>query len=68
MRRIFAQTRKELIQIMRDRLALTLALVLPLIIMLLLGTATSLTVSDLPIVVQDLDDSPASRSFIDAFR
>ena len=68
MRRIFAQTRKELTQIGRDRLALTLALVLPLIILLLLGTAISLTVSDLPIVVQDLDDSPASRSFIDAFR
>jgi ABC-2 type transport system permease protein len=67
-RRIFAQTRKELTQIMRDRLALTLALVLPLIILLLLGTAISLTVSDLPIVVQDLDDSPASRSFIDVFR
>ena len=31
MRRIFAQTRKELTQIARDRLALALALVLPLI-------------------------------------
>jgi ABC-2 type transport system permease protein len=68
MRRVFAQTRKELTQIMRDRLALTLALVLPLIILFLLGTAISLTVSDLPIVVQDLDDSPASRNFTDAFR
>ncbi len=68
MRRIFAQTRKELTQITRDRLALTLALVLPLIILFLLGTAISLTVSNLPIVVQDLDSSPASRSFIDAFR
>ncbi len=68
MRRIFAQARKELTQIMRDRLALTLALVLPLIILFLLGTAISLTVSDLPMVVQDLDGSPASRSLIDAFR
>jgi ABC-2 type transport system permease protein len=67
-RRIFAQTRKELTQVMRDRLALTLALVLPQIILMLLGTAISLTVSDLPIVVQDLDDSSASRSLIDAFR
>jgi ABC-2 type transport system permease protein len=68
MRRIIAQTRKELTQIMRDRLALALALVLPLGLLLLLGTAISLTVNDLPIVVQDLDDSPASRDFIDAFR
>ena len=68
MRRIVAQTRKELIQILRDRLALTLALVLPLILLFLLGTAISLTVTGLPIIVQDLDSSPASRDFIDAFR
>jgi ABC-2 type transport system permease protein len=68
MRRVFAQMRKELTQIARDRLALVLALVLPLCLMLLLGNAVSLTVTGLPIVVQDLDDTPASRDFIDAFR
>jgi ABC-2 type transport system permease protein len=68
MRRIFAQTHKELTQIVRDRLALALALLLPLILLMLLGTAISLTVTDLPIVVQDFDDSTTSRDFIDAFR
>jgi ABC-2 type transport system permease protein len=68
MRRIFAQARKELTQIARDKLALVLALALPLGLMMLLGNAISLTVTGLPIIVQDLDDSPASRSFIDAFR
>ena len=68
MRRIFAQTTKELTQITRDRLAVTLALILPMCLLLLLGTAISLTVTALPIVVQDLDDSSASREFIDAFR
>ncbi len=68
MRRILAQARKELTQIFRDRLALVLALVLPLILLFLLGTALSLTVHDLPIIVQDFDDSSASRSLIDAFR
>ncbi|HWD98434.1 MAG TPA: hypothetical protein VG345_05345, partial [Bryobacteraceae bacterium] len=68
MRRIFAQTRKELIQIFRDRLALVLALVLPLFLLFLLGSAISLTVTGIPMVVQDLDDSAASRNFIDAFR
>lgn len=68
MRRIIAQARKELTQIVRDYRTLTLALVLPLALLLLLGAATSLTVTDLPIVVQDLDDSPASRALIDAFR
>lgn len=68
MRRIFAQIRKELTQIARDRLALALALVLPVMLMLIVSTALSLTVSNLPMVVQDLDDSPASRAYIDAFR
>jgi len=68
MRRIFAQSRKELTQIVRDWRTLTLALVLPLVLLLLVSSALSLTVTDLPIVVQDLDDSPASRNFVDAFR
>jgi ABC-2 type transport system permease protein len=68
MRRIFAQARKELIQIARDRLALALALVLPIFLLLLLSNSISLTVSDLPLIVQDLDSTPASRNYIDAFR
>jgi ABC-2 type transport system permease protein len=68
MRRILAQTRKELTQIVRDWRTLVLALVLPLVLLMLNGSAISLTVTDLPIIVQDFDDSPASREFIDAFR
>lgn len=68
MRRIIAQARKELTQTFRDRLTLVLALVLPLILLALLGTAISLTVTDLPIVVQDLDQTPLSRRYIDAYR
>lgn len=68
MRRILAQARKELIQIVRDWRTLALALVLPLVLLLLMSTAISLDVTDMPIVVQDFDDSPASHDFIDAFR
>ncbi|HEY3131340.1 MAG TPA: ABC transporter permease [Acidobacteriota bacterium] len=68
MRRILAQSRKELTQILRDRRALVLALALPMVLLMLMGTAISLTVSNLPIIVQDFDDSPASRELIDAFR
>ena len=68
MRRIFAQTRKELTQIVRDWRTLALALVAALGPAVLMSTAISLTASHLPIIVQDLDDSPASREFIDAFR
>ena len=68
MRRILAQTRKELTQILRDKMAIGLALFLPLMQLILMGSAISLTVENLPIAVQDLDDSAASRQFIDAFR
>ena len=68
MRRLIAQVRKELIQIVRDRIALTLALALPAILLLLMGTAISLTVGELPIVVQNLDGSPESLRLVDAFR
>jgi ABC-2 type transport system permease protein len=68
MRRILAQARKELIQLLRDRLALGLALVLPVALTALMGTSISLTVTDIPIVIQDLDQTPLSRRYADAFR
>ena len=66
MKRILAQVRKELTQLWRDRLTLALALVLPVLLLLLLSKATSLTVKDIPLVVQDLDKTPMSRSYIEA--
>lgn len=68
MKRVRAQLRKELAQILRDRLALGLALLLPLLQLLLMGHALSLVVRDLPLVVQDLDNSPSSRELVDGFR
>lgn len=68
MRRIIAQARKELIQIVRDWRTLALALVLPVVLLMLMSAGLSLTVNDLPIVVQDFDGSSASNNFIDAFR
>jgi len=68
MRRIVSQTRKELIQIVRDWRTLALALVLPLVLLMLMSVGLSLRVDNLPIVVQDFNDSPASHDFIAAFR
>jgi len=68
MRRILAQARKEIIQVLRDRLSLALALALPAVMLILMGTAFSLSVEDMPLVVQDFDDSPASRDLIDTLR
>src|SRR5262245_4956411 len=68
MGRILAQARKELVQLARDRLALGLVLVLPMMQLILMGTSFSFIVRDLPLVVQDLDGSPASRQLIAGFR
>ena len=65
MRRIFAQAKKELLQTYRDRLSLALALVLPLVLLTLFGTAISFSVTNLPVAVQDLDRTPMSRKYID---
>ncbi len=68
MKRIIAQTRKELTQFSRDRLTVVLALLLPMILMWLIGSSVSLTVSDLPVVVQDWDQTPISRRYVEAIR
>jgi ABC-2 type transport system permease protein len=66
MKRILAQVRKELTQLTRDPLTLALALVLPILLLLLLSKATSLSVRDIPVVVQDLDKTPMSRQYLEA--
>ena len=55
--RIWVQVRKELRQLTRDRLAVALALLLPLIQLTLMGQSLAFIVRDLPVVVQDFDDS-----------
>jgi ABC-2 type transport system permease protein len=66
MKRIIAQARKELTQTFRDKLTVALAIVLPLILLVLFGKAISFSVSGLTVVVQDLDQTPLSRLYIDA--
>jgi drug efflux transport system permease protein len=66
MKRVIAQVKKELVQLSRDKLTLALALVLPALLLLLLSKATSLSVKDIPIAVQDLDRTPSSRLYIEA--
>jgi ABC-2 type transport system permease protein len=52
----------------RDWRTLALALLLPVVLLVLLSAGLSLRVSNLPIVVQDFSDSPASRELVDALR
>ncbi|HET8677123.1 MAG TPA: ABC transporter permease [Blastocatellia bacterium] len=68
MKRIIAQARKELTQTFRDRLTVALALLLPLVLIVLIGAAISLSVKNVPVTVQDFDRTPLSRRYIDAVR
>ena len=61
MKKIIAQAGKELRQFSRDKLTVTLALVLPMVLMWLIGMSISLSVTDLPVVVKDMDQTPLSR-------
>lgn len=67
MRRIAAIANKELRQFLRDRLTLSLTVFLPLVQLALFATALTLNVRDLPLAIEDLDRSPASRRLMDAF-
>lgn len=66
-KRIIAQTIKELTQLGRDRLTLTLALGLPLILLLLFGFAASLDVNQINFAIQDLNLTSASREYVATF-
>jgi len=65
MKKILAQTWKELRQFSRDKLSLSLALVLPMVLMWLIGTCISLTVHDLPVAIKDMDQTPLSRHYVE---
>ncbi|HEY9877768.1 MAG TPA: ABC transporter permease [Leptolyngbyaceae cyanobacterium] len=65
MKRILAQARKELAQLQRDRLTLALAIVLPILTLFIFGFAIRLESKDIPIALQDLDNSPHSRAYIE---
>ena len=65
MKRILAQCVKELAQFRRDRLTLALAFLLPLITLLIFGFAIRLESKNIPLVVQDFDQSNLSRTYIE---
>ncbi|HIK46938.1 MAG TPA: ABC transporter permease [Leptolyngbyaceae cyanobacterium M65_K2018_010] len=65
MKRVLAQAVKELSQFWRDRLTVALAIVLPLLTLFIFGFAIRLESQNLPLVIQDLDNSPRSRAYIE---
>jgi ABC-2 type transport system permease protein len=63
--RILSQATKELAQFSRDRLTVGLALILPLGMLLIYGYAIRLEIKNIPLSVQDFDNSPLSHSYIE---
>ena len=65
MQRIFSQCIKELSQFRRNRLTLALAFLLPLMTLIIFGFAIRLEVKNIPLAIQDLDNTPLSRAYIE---
>ena len=66
-RRLWAMSRKEIIQLRRDPRSLALAFILPLVLILFFGYAISLDVKNIAMGVLDLSQTAESRQLIDAF-
>jgi ABC-2 type transport system permease protein len=62
--RIKAIVKKELIQIWRDPLSLSMAFLMPVMLLFIFGYAITLDVDRVKTVVRDLDKSSLSREFI----
>lgn len=61
---ILVQALKEWREFKRDRLSLALALLLPLFSLLLFGYGIRLESKDIPVVVNDLDNTSISREYV----
>jgi ABC-2 type transport system permease protein len=64
LRRLAAVVRKETLHVIRDWRSLTLALAIPIIMILLYGYALTLDLRNVPTVVWDQSRSPQSRDFL----
>jgi ABC-2 type transport system permease protein len=64
-RRIRNQFFKELEQFQRDHLGVALAFLLPVIALLIIGSAIRLEAKNIPLVVRDLDQTALSRSYVE---
>jgi ABC-2 type transport system permease protein len=67
MKRLLAMAGKEWKQFRRDRLTLALAVALPVVLMTLYGTALTTNVRNLRLAIQDLDHTPLSRRYVEAY-
>jgi len=67
-RRLRAILIKELHHITRDARSLAMALLVPVMMLLLFGTAISFDVKDVKVAILDQDHTPDSRKLVDTIR
>lgn len=67
LRRLWAVSRKEFLHIRRDPRSLGMAIAIPVLLLTLYGYALTLDVDNVPMVIWDQSESPASREFVSGF-
>ncbi|MGD0698141.1 MAG: ABC transporter permease [Terriglobia bacterium] len=66
-RRAWAIARKEFLHILRDPRSLGMAIAMPMLLLMLYGYALTLDVDNVPMIVWDQSQTPASRDFVSQF-
>ena len=67
LKRVYAVARKEMLHVVRDPRSLGMAIAIPMLLLMLFGYALTLDVDNVPLVVWDQDQTPASRELISRF-
>ena len=65
--RVWAIARKEFTHIIRDPRSLGMAIAIPMLLLVLFGSALTLDVDNVPLVIWDQSQSPASRALVSRF-
>jgi ABC-2 type transport system permease protein len=65
--RVWAVARKEFLHIIRDPRSLGMGIAIPMLLLVLFGYALTLDVDNVPLVLWDQSESPASRDLISRF-
>ncbi len=65
--RILVVARREFRQLYRDRITLLAAFVIPLVLLTLYGTVLTANIRNLGLAIEDLDQTPSSRRYVEAF-
>ena len=68
LRRLWALTTCEALQVRRDPFRLFWALVVPIVLLIVFGTGLSLDIEAVPFAALDRDRTPESRTYLDQFR